>query len=277
MTIALFASGFDHPEGIAWSPKGWIACGGEAGQIYRVDPESRQSQVIAETGGFILGIAFDFEDNLYACDIGRKAVLHINTSTGEVANLTSGADGEVDALQSPNFPVFHSDGRLFFSDSGTWGKRDGRILCLWPDGRIQVVSTQAPSFTNGLAIDPTQEFLYVVESEVPQVSRFELTTTGLGRFDVVVSLPRKVPDGLAFTSDGHLLIGCWRPDAVYLLAGSELVEVASDWTGEDLAGPTNLAFIGPHLDRLVTSNLAGRHLAEIETTFVGAPLSYPRR
>ena len=277
MTISLFASGFDHPEGIAWSPTGWIACGGEAGQIYRVDPESRQSQVISETGGFVLGIAFDFEDNLYACDIGRKAVLHINTSTGEVSNLTSGADTGVDALQSPNFPVFHSDGRLFFSDSGSWGKRDGRILCLWPDGEIQVVSTQAPSFTNGLAIDPAQEFLYVVESENPQVSRFHLTPTGLGGFEVVVSLPRKVPDGLAFTSDGHLLIGCWRPDAVYLLAESEFVEVASDWTGEDLSGPTNLAFVGPQLDRLVTSNLAGWHLAEIETILVGAPLNYPRR
>jgi len=277
VAISLFAGGLDHPEGIAWSPNGWIACGGEAGQIYRIDLDTRQSQIIAHTGGFVLGIAFDGEDNLYACDTGRKAVLRIDTSTGEVVDLTGVAAAEVGEIQSPNFPVFHSDGRLFFSDSGNWGKRDGRILCMWPDGRVEVVSNQTPAFTNGLAIDPLQEYLYVVESENPQVSRLKLTPNGLGDVEAVVTLPRKVPDGLAFTSEGHLLIGCWRPDAVYILQGTDLVEIANDWTGEDLSGPANLAFIGPHLDRLVTSNLAGWHLAEIETTLVGAPLNYPRR
>jgi len=277
VTVSVLAIGFDHPEGIAWSPTGWIACGGEAGQIYRVGLESRQPEIIATTGGCVLGIAFDADDNLYACDIGRRAILHIDTATGLISDLTSHSCFGSGALRAPNYAVFHSDGRLFFTDSGIWGKRDGRILCLWPDGRTEIVSTDAPAFSNGLAIDPGQDFLYVVESEQPQISRIELTPQGLGKVEIVVEMPRTVPDGLAFTANGHLLIGCWRPDAVFLWADSELVEIANDWTGEDLTAPTNLAFIGPELDRLVVSNFGGWHLSEIGTTLSGAPLNYPHR
>lgn len=85
---------------------------GEAGQVYKINPATGETTEIANTGGFILGMAFDGEENLYLCDMGRNAVLRLDTKTGHISDLTTGKVGR--ELKSPNFPVFHSDGRLFF-------------------------------------------------------------------------------------------------------------------------------------------------------------------
>jgi gluconolactonase len=43
------AGGFDHPEGIAWGPDGFLYAGGEAGQVYRVGLDG-SAEEIASTG-----------------------------------------------------------------------------------------------------------------------------------------------------------------------------------------------------------------------------------
>jgi len=271
--MKIFASNLDHPEGLAWSLSGWVAAGGEAGQVYRINPETGEANEIANTGGFILGMAFDGKDNLFLCDMGRKAVLRLDTKTGQISDLTT---GKVDReLKSPNFPVFHSDGRLFFSDSGDWGAKNGSIFCIYPNGDVTLVSQSAPAFTNGLAIDSEEEYLYIVESENPQISRCPIAAKALGATEVVVKMPQTVPDGLVFTKEGALLICCYRPDAVFIWNGTLLEEIINDWAGITLAAPTNAAFIGQNLDRFVTANLAGRYLAELEIPYKGAALKYP--
>ena len=47
----------DHPEGLAIHPDGSIWCGGERGQIFRVDPEGGELTEVASTGGVSLGLA----------------------------------------------------------------------------------------------------------------------------------------------------------------------------------------------------------------------------
>lgn len=273
--MKIFASDLDHPEGLAWSPSGWVAAGGEAGQVYRINPATGETTEIANTGGFILGMAFDGEENLYLCDMGRNAVLRLDTKTGDISDLTTGKVGR--ELKSPNFPVFHSDGRLFFSESGDWGARNGSIFCIHPNGEVTLESELAPAFTNGLAIDPTEKYLYVVESENPQISRCAISANSLSAPEVVVKMPMTVPDGLVFTKSGDLIICCYRPDAVYIWNGAQLEEIINDWAGITLAAPTNAAFIGQDLDRFITANLAGRYLAELAVPHKGAALKYPSR
>jgi gluconolactonase len=88
-------------------------------------------------------------------------------------------------------------------------------------------------------------------------------------------MPRTVPDGLAFVDDGRLLISCYRPDSVYLWDANELTVVAEDWEAVNLIAPTNVAFGGPHLDRLYAANLHGNHVSLIDAGLRGAPLVYP--
>ena len=56
--IEIFADGLDHPECVAVHPDGSVWAGGEAGQIYKVSPDGLEIKEIANTHGFILGIAF---------------------------------------------------------------------------------------------------------------------------------------------------------------------------------------------------------------------------
>ncbi len=57
--ISVYVDGLDHPEGVAWGLDGYIYAGGEAGQLYRIDPRDPKPDIIALTGGFILGLALD--------------------------------------------------------------------------------------------------------------------------------------------------------------------------------------------------------------------------
>jgi gluconolactonase len=272
-SLSILATDLDHPEGVAWSPRGWIAAGGEAGQLYRVDPAGAVRQ-FADTGGFALGMAFDGADNLYVCDMGRHAVVRVDAASGQVDDVTTGR-GDV-AVRVPNFPVFSTDGYLFFSDSGSWADADGLVFVLAPSGEVSVATEEAGGYTNGLAIDPDGEFLYVVETSGPRISRLALLGQGrLGPRETVVDLPDTVPDGIAFAADGTLLIACYRPDAIYTWDGRAVDVLFHDWAGLTLSAPTNVAFFGERLDRLVTANLAGRNLVEVVAGLQGAALNYP--
>lgn len=273
--LAALGGGLDHPEGVAYSDAHGLFAGGEAGQIYRVDLDSGAHDVVAETAGYVLGIAFGPDGRLYACDMVRAAVLAIDTTTGRVEDVSSGRGP---SLVVPNHLVFAADGSLFVSDSGSWPGPAGRVILYAPSGEGLVVDESAGGFTNGLAIDPAGEWLYVVETSVPGVSRLRIRGEDLDPAERVVDMPHTVPDGIAFASDGTLLISCYRPDAVYsFTSGSGLHVLAEDWTGLVLSAPTNLAFAGPARDRLVTANLANQHLVELlDTGLVGAPLEFTR-
>src|SRR5205809_897222 len=64
----VFASGLDHPECVAFDRDGHLWAGGEAGQVYRIDPAG-QVRTVATLGGFTGGIAFSPRGHdLYVCN-----------------------------------------------------------------------------------------------------------------------------------------------------------------------------------------------------------------
>ena len=108
---------------------------------------------------------------------------------------------------------------------------------------------------------------------MPTVNRFDLRT---GELEEIIRLDGTVPDGVAFTDDGGVLISCYRPDRIVHLDGAGDVQiVAEDPQGTLLAAPTNVAFAGPELDRLVCANLGRWHLALVDSGLRGTPLHHP--
>jgi gluconolactonase len=94
----------------------------------------------------------------------------------------------------------------------------------------------------------------------------------------VTRLEGTVPDGLAFTDDGGVIVSCYRPDRIVHIARDGRVEViAEDPQGTLLAAPTNVVFVGADRDRLVSANLGRWHLTLLDTGLRGAPLHYPER
>ena len=268
-------SGIDHPEGVCWDPAGAIVVGTEAGEILWLDPESGAVTRSMRVGtGFIGGIALDGRGRAYACDLAERRVARADPATGTVDTYSTGPAELPFAV--PNYPVFDASGRLYVSDSGEWGENDGRRVVIDPGGRARVVSTEPAAFTNGLAISPDGAHLYVVESSLPGISRLPLLPDGsLGPRELVIELPRTVPDGLAFTHDGRLLIACYRPDLISIWDGRTTQVLAEDWTGLVLNAPTNVAFGGPDLDVLLSANLGGGHVTRIDAGLRGARLHLP--
>jgi gluconolactonase len=271
--ISVLADGLDHPEGVAAGPDGTLYAGGEAGQVYRVDPDGTLTQ-LASTGGFALGLALDAAGRIYLCDNGHHAVLRIDPD-GTVDTWSTGLPEQ--PMRTPNYPVFDAAGRLYVSDSGSFDAHDG---CLWvvdPDRSTHLLSTDAASFPNGLALSPDGDWLYVVQSNGPDVVRLPLANgRQAGPVETVVALPGTVPDGIAFDEAGDLWIALYAPDRLLRLdVGGQLHTVAEDPRRVLLASPTNLAFVGPHRTQLAIGSLARWHIAQMTVTVPGARLHYP--
>jgi len=145
---------------------------------------------------------------------------------------------------------------------------------LAPNGDASVLSEAVPCFPNGLAVSPDGRWLWVLESYAPRLSRLDLAA-GDGRAELVHGFDGTVPDGLACTAGGGLLVSCYRPDRIYHLDRDGRVEVvAQDPQGTLLSAPTNVCFTGRSLDRVVSANLGRWHLTELD---LGLPGVLPHR
>ena len=180
---------------------------------------------------------------------------------------------------TPNFPAFHPDGVLYVSDSGSsWDAGDGLVFGIRGDDTTFVASEAPSAFPNGLAVDRSGRFLYVVETADPGVCRLPVEEDGtLGSPEDVVRMPGTAPDGLAFAADGSLIISCYRPDRIYRLSESGLEVLADDPQGRFLAAPTNVCYFGPQLDRLAVANIGAWFISEVLDAPSGTKVHRPAR
>jgi sugar lactone lactonase YvrE len=264
--LRTLAEGLDHPEGVCWSPAtGSIYAGGEAGQIYRVQMEGGFEQVAEVEGGFMLGLAVDADDVIYACDGNGQHVMRIDLRD----------DGEAqpygDAMIYPNYPAFDADGNLWVSDSGDWQAANGALCKISRSGEQTERVLEGLDFANGVAV--SDEHVYVIETNRPGVVRVPI---GGGDVEDVVELPRTVPDGLAFDCEGGLWISLYEPHRVLRMGPDGAVETTlDDWTGLEITSPTNVAFAGDDLSVLVLASLSGWAVKAIDAGVRGRTLQYP--
>jgi gluconolactonase len=272
--------GLDHPEGVAWDPDARVLyAGGEAGQLYRVTLDGDVEQVTS-TGGFLLGIAVAGDGDVFACDVGAGAVVRIDPSSGRCARYAE-RDGAGDGMRAPNWLAFDSMGRLFVTDSGDWGKGDGRIWAVEPDGSAAVWTNAVNRLPNGCCLTADENALLVIETNGPSVVRVPIRDDrSAGEPEAFVELPGTVPDGIALCADGSVLVSCQRPDGVFLVPpdGGSAELLVHDPTGQLLGTPSNVCWAGDDLTLLVTSNLGRWHLTVGDlsgTELRGAPLPRP--
>jgi sugar lactone lactonase YvrE len=276
------AAGIDHAEGICITPDGSCYVSGEQGQIYLVGEDGAATEV-ATTGGWTLGLAADGEGRIYACDPRRGAVMRWTPGGGDPEPWTTGAPDA--PLVTPNWGAFAPDGRFYVTDSGGWKARDGRVLVVRPGpgpatARTTVWTTQTRDFPNGLAVHPDGHEVWVLESTPGRLVAVPIGPDGAaGPRRVLADLPGAVPDGIAFATDGSVVIACYRPDVVYRWRQDLGLQVlAHDPEGTVLAAPTNVAFGGPARDIILVPNIGRWHVTRFRAEgLVGVPLAYPAR
>lgn len=274
--LETFAQGLDHPEGICVTPSGEVYVGGEAGQIYHVVDDD-QIREVANTGGFILGLAADAESRIYAIDSTGRCVWRVEPETG---TTTLWAAGPTDRpFHTPNFGAFDSRGAYYLTDSGEWGKSTGCIWRVPPGGSPEIWTEESASFPNGVALSSDGSSLYVLESYPGALVEIPIAPDGsAGARKLLCDLDPAVPDGVAVTEDGALYIACYRPDVIYRWHMSDgLSVVAADPRGTVLAAPTNLVFVGHDRKTLLVPNIGRWHITRLRTDVAGIPPCYPTR
>jgi gluconolactonase len=260
----------DHPEGVAVHPDGSVWCGGERGQIFRLDPDGTSIDEVASTGGFCLGMAFDRSaEHLYVCDLKHAAVVRVDVATGRVERFADGAPGR--PFRIPNFPAFDAAGHLYVSDSHEFGRPGPGVFRIDPQGQGELWYDRDVTFANGLAVAPDGSAVYVAETFASRIFRVPIRDDGTaGDREEVAHVDGSLPDGLAFDVDGNLYVGCYEPSHVLRIDPAGAVEVLwHDVTAHTLAHPTNVAFRG---STLFTSNLGRWHVTRIDVGTDGVRL-----
>jgi sugar lactone lactonase YvrE len=259
----------DHPEGVAVHPDGSVWCGGERGQIFRLDPDGTRLDEVASTGGFCVGMAFDAGGDLFVCDLGHAAVFRLEVASGRLERFSGGAPGR--PFRIPNFPAFDAAGRLYVSDSHAFRDPGPGVFRIEPDGRTELWWGRPLDFANGLAFSPDGSWLYVVETFASAISRIAVRADGgAGALERVLTVPEVFPDGLAFDLEGNLYVGCYEPSQVLRIDPDGDVRVLyREISAHTLAHPTNVAFRG---STLFTANLGRWHLTRLEVGIAGISL-----
>jgi gluconolactonase len=268
------AGGLNHPEGVAWNPvDGRVYSGGEGGEIYSVTLDGEVTQV-GSTGGSMLGVAVDGAGRVYACDAGKGEIVRWDPATGAMSTYARGVGG--DDMDTPNVAAFGPDGFLYVTCSGEEGRPE--IVRVAPGGDpVERWTDAVPGYPNGALVTPGGEALIVVEAHAERVVRVPILADGsAGAPSVVGSLPDTDPDGIALAADGSLWVTLYRPDGLVRIDAHGRVElVIDDHLASTFDAPTNIAWVGESLDRVVVANVGDRFLSIGDVGVAGAPLHHP--
>lgn len=214
--VELVASGLGWPEGPTVLPDGRIVLvESYRSQLTAIDPEGRVAP-FATVAGAPNSCVAGSDGALYVCQNGgtvgpwraaemtRPSIQRVREN-GKAETLVTEIEGI--ALNGPNDLVFAPDGRLLFTDPGTYYPQNpdpSYIFEIAPDGAARLlVRFDRPTFPNGLAVEADGSVVWG-ESYTGHVCRQrpDGTREDLGR------LPgdRPTPDGMKIGADGRLYV-----------------------------------------------------------------------
>lgn len=252
-TLEQVASGFRFLEGPVWDPyeKTLIFSDIMGNGLFLKDPHDSIS-IFRENSYLANGNTYDRSGRLLTCEHGTSRVTRLEKD-GTITVLASHYDGR--ELNSPNDIIVSRDGSVFFTDPmpGRMGRvgipREQEldfqgVFRIDPEGNLHLLVDDF-SKPNGLCLSLDERFLYVNDTDLQHIRRFELTSDGKLRngglwADLHGDEPG-VADGMKFDSRGYLY--CSGPGGVQIfdseanLLGRLLTpEIAANftWGDEDL-------------------------------------------
>ncbi|MDP3063169.1 MAG: SMP-30/gluconolactonase/LRE family protein [Chloroflexota bacterium] len=250
----VFARGFNFPEAPAFDRQGNLYVGNmrvNPGVIHVVTPDGKVSEW-TRTSGYVNGMAFDKEGNIFACDAGLRAILKI-TPKKEVSCVCPSYRGR--PLGGPNDLVFDSQGNLYFTDPvrrpillslirPTPDLALSPVFVLDPRGRPTLVADSL-AFPNGIGLMPDEKTLIVAASRRDQLLAIAIKRDGtFGEPKLFHQFAEGWhPDSLKVDAEGNVLAamlghGCI---AVVSPAGKLVEEIPAGGKR-----PSNLAFGHPN-------------------------------
>lgn len=220
------------PEHVVFGPDGRLYAAVASGKVLRMDADGGRQEVYADTGGRVLGFAFDAAGNLTAAD-AIKGLLAIAPDR-RVTVLADTADGE--PIRYADAVVVARSGRIYLSDASMrfgpsqWGSTyeaavldiveqrcTGRILEHDPAARTTRTVVRGLCFANGVALSDDEQSLFVAETGNYRVWKIAVAARNL---DVRRPSPQArllfdnlpgYPDNLMRGRDGRIWLGFSGP------------------------------------------------------------------
>ena len=275
------ASGQCGVEGPCAGPHGWVlnvcsldragrpdwpTSGGDVVATHLDGPG--HSEIVFNTGGIPVALAFGPDGALYVTDEGRRAIVRV-AADGNPTDVITHWQG--DRLNGPNDLAFDSDANLYFSDPWTSSPRN-------PIGAVYGYDAATGElhrldgdmwFPNGVVV--SDDTLLVAETFRRTIWAYELRgggrATNKRRFAELPDSPDAPrlsaadqdrlgvdhlcgPDGMALDASGHVYVAHFGSGAVYVLDPRGGVVDRLTVPGRS---PTNVCFAGRHHDQLVVT------------------------
>ncbi|MEE9330236.1 MAG: SMP-30/gluconolactonase/LRE family protein [Parvularculaceae bacterium] len=204
----------------------------QSGDIIRIDPETNEHSVFANTGGVPLGLDFDAVGNLIVAD-AHKGLLSLNAA-GKITVLTDTAEDGSRLIYTDELAIA-ADGKIYFSDASTkFGAkaigstlgasllelmehgRTGRVLVYDPeDGRTRTIARDM-SFPNGIAMCPEDACLLIAETGTYSIKKLWLTGEKAGQMETIIDNLPGFPDNINSGQEGRYWVGLTSPRSAAL-------------------------------------------------------------
>jgi sugar lactone lactonase YvrE len=221
------------PEHIAVGPDGKLYAAVGSGNLLRVDPDSGEQAVFANTGGRVLGFDFDAGGRMIAAD-AMKGLLAI--APDGVATLLADRVSAEDPIRYPDAVVVAPDHTIYFTDASTrfapaqWGgtyeasvldiieqSATGRVLAYEPATKQTRIVAHGFSFANGIALSSDGHTLFVNETGRYRIWKVDGHATsvdvqsGSSSAKVLLDNLPGYPDNLMRGRDGRIWVGLFKP------------------------------------------------------------------
>jgi gluconolactonase len=267
----LIAEQIGMPEGPVWCDDGTLVVTSVAeGALYRIWPEERRKEKIADTaggansaalasdGGFVVtqngGIdwhAMTFPDHVGVASTVYPALRRISSGLQRVR-----PDGSVSYLlqdmQAPNDLVVGPDGTIYFTDPPRFpGTPDptARVMAYGPDGALRQIAGEF-MFCNGIARE-TDGNLVVTEAN----GLMRVTLDGQKDWIIENLSHQHATDGLALDVDGRFYLAGSMDHGIRIIEGRKEIEFLPL---PGMGASTNCCFGGPDMRTLfLTDGLPG--------------------
>jgi sugar lactone lactonase YvrE len=225
-TLDQVATGFIFTEGPVWRGSDLLFSDINNSRTVRYQPltEGPAISTFRTPSGNANGLTLDHEGKLLACEHSGRRVSRIDHK-GKVETIADNFEGK--RLNSPNDIVVRSDGAIFFTDPPyglpylTEGKElpYNGVYRVDADGRINLLADDFER-PNGLAFSPDERSLYVDDSQLGHIRRFDVAADGSvsgGRVWAELKAgPGEggVADGMKVDQEGHVY--CTGPAGVWI-------------------------------------------------------------
>jgi sugar lactone lactonase YvrE len=220
------------PEHVVLGRDGKLYAAMASGKVVRMSADGSGQEVVANTGGRVLGFDFDATGNLIAAD-AMKGLLSV-APDGKVTVLADQVAG--DPIRYADAVVVARSGKIYFSDASRrfaparWGgtfeaavldileqSSTSRVLEYDPATRSTRVVVKGLSFANGVALGSDEQTLFVAETGRYRIWKVAVTAqdlvAGSGSPQAAVLLDNLpgYPDNLMRGADGRIWVGFSGP------------------------------------------------------------------